>query len=382
MVLHYRLCLELNVIQLGLTNLERGIGERMEKAAIFLGAGASKSEGAPLQNELFANYFGGEKYRSSHGAMEKELASFFQFIFGINVDNDDLSTVTFPTFEEALGILDLAERRNEAFKEFDLQNNVPDSDRIRMLRQQLVLLMAKCIGDSLVHDNGYHHKLVNNLEKSNLLMDTTFISANYDILIDNALANRYPDFSLDYGVEFTNFDKEGDWKRPKKNAVNLFKIHGSLNWCYCRTCNKLTLTPRDKGILRLITDPESLLCQECESLAVPVIVPPTFYKDMSNIFLGIIWNKTEQALRKAQTIIFCGYSFPDADMHIKYLLKRIQTNRQIPLLKIVVCNHYTDKNKETAKEEEIRYKRFLGSKVKYEEVSFEQFANNPLMYIG
>ena len=356
--------------------------ETVSKSAIFLGAGASKSEGAPLQNELFENYFRMARERSSLNNMDRELATFFSDFFEIDVYNGDFTKVYFPTFEEALGILDLAVQRNEAFKEFDLQNNISDSDRIRRVRQQLVLLMAQCIGESLVRDRGHHVNLVKNLAKSNLLKDTTFISANYDILIDNALANHYQHYSLDYGVEFTNFDKKDDWKRPGKNSVNLFKIHGSLNWCYCRTCNKLTLTPRNKGILSLITNPTSLLCQECKSLAVPVIVPPTFYKDMSNIFLGIIWNKTEQALRKAQTIVFCGYSFPDADMHIKYLLKRIQTNRQIPLERIVVCNYYRGKSLAVKDEEEKRYKRFLGSKVEYENVSFEKFADNPLLYIS
>jgi hypothetical protein len=44
------------------------------------------------------------------------------------------------------------------------------------------------------------------------------------------------------------------------------------------------------------------------------------------------------ALRKVNQVVFCGYSFPDADIHIKYLLKRAQTNRDRPLHFTVVNN--------------------------------------------
>ena len=37
------------------------------ETAIFLGTGASKSEGAPLQNEIFAEYFGSTFFRTAFG---------------------------------------------------------------------------------------------------------------------------------------------------------------------------------------------------------------------------------------------------------------------------------------------------------------------------
>ena len=102
---------------------------------------------------------------------------------------------------------------------------------------------------------------------------------------------------------------------------------------------------------------------------------------MSNVFLSIIWNKAEQTLREVQTIIFSGYSFPDADMHIKCLIKRIQTNRKTGLPKIVVCNNFPGKNSLSADEEKNRFKRFLGNNVDYTDLSFEEFANDPMLFI-
>jgi hypothetical protein len=112
----------------------------------------------------------------------------------------------------------------------------------------------------------------------------------------------------------------------------------------------------------------------------PLIVPPTFYKDLNNVFLSTIWNRTDIALQKAKHIIFCGYSFPDADIHIKYLLKRAQTNRD-GTLRVTVINNFPTKKLEVANQEKYRYERFLGTSVEYTAKSFEEFANDPLAVI-
>jgi hypothetical protein len=371
------------------------------KTAIFLGAGASKAEGAPMQNELFQKYFGGGQQWSTE-AMKKGLANFFRWMFKIDVTAapEDLKKVEFPTFEEALGILDLAELRRESLKNFALET--AGSENIRLIRQYLVYAMALVIAEELkgsieqwnAHPakhpgQGLHQNLVNKLQAQERLQDTIFISTNYDILMDNALLNfpleEIPG-NIDYGVDFTNFDVPENvtqqwriWRRPTPTATKLYKLHGSLNWLYCPTCNTLTLTPGMKGAIQLIIDEQVSKCRVCQSFMTPIIVPPTFYKDMSKVFLNIIWNKAEIALREVGHIIFCGYSFPDADMHIKYLIKRIETNRNQDLKVTVISNH-ADKTPEQRKEEEKRFNRFLSCTVKYTEASFEEFANEPQNY--
>jgi hypothetical protein len=99
---------------------------------------------------------------------------------------------------------------------------------------------------------------------------------------------------------------------------------------------------------------------------------------MSNVFLSMIWNKTENALREVDHVIFCGYSCPDADMHIKYLLKRMQTNRENSrAVRFTLINHHEGKDEKQAKDEEARYKRFFGDNVKDTRKSFEDFAKAP-----
>jgi NAD-dependent SIR2 family protein deacetylase len=364
------------------------------KTAIFLGAGASAAEGAPIQSNLFKDYFHSVKDQPLMDAppnsplwMKKELSDFFKAMFNIEVPKNTkkLDEVAFPTFEEALGLLDLAESRREAFKDYDLEVFGPAGNRIRLVRQFMVLAMAKAISDSLKHSQRLHRALVDNLSSKRLLKDTIFISTNYDILIDNALTSLSPNRpgkNLDYGVDFTNFLKPGGWARPGPDAVSLYKLHGSLNWLYCAICTTLTLTPNVKGVIDLITDADTnrdrAICMVCGSIMTPIIVPPTFYKDMSRVFLSLIWNKAENALIKAEHIIFCGYSFPDADMHIKYLLKRIQVNRPDPAtLRFTVINHHQGKRPEQVKDEISRFTRFLGTRVNYTKYSFSDFVKEP-----
>lgn len=132
-------------------------------------------------------------------------------------------------------------------------------------------------------------------------------------------------------------------------------------------------------MIKLITNIEDATCMVCAAVLSPIIVPPTFYKDMSRVFLSIIWNKAENDLKEADHIIFCGYSFPDADIHIKYLLKRVQTNRPDGnVLRFTVINNHPGKTKRQKDEEESRFKRFLGSNVEYtRSTTFEEFAANP-----
>jgi SIR2-like protein len=356
----------------------------MVDTAIFLGAGASKAEGAPLQGQLFQDYFSSTLFKNSHDEMDRELATFFALMFHIDVDHDDMTKINFPTFEEVLGLTDLAILRKESFRNFDIENRATNSGRLRFIAQYLVFLVAKVLDDKLRSHARFHRQLVSALSQANELRNTVFVSTNYDILIDNALMEeKTKGTDLDYGVEFRNFDNAGDWNRPALDKrVQLFKPHGSLNWLFCPTCNDLEITPAEKGVVTrlLVSNFARASCPHCQSVYAPLIVPPTFYKDLNNTFLSAIWNRTDVALRKVKHIVFCGYSFPDADIHIKYLLKRAQTNRN-DTLKFTVINHYDQKDPKVVEEEKYRYARFLGDKVNYTTLSFENFAAAPLAVI-
>lgn len=349
-------------------------GEESLKITIFLGAGASCAEGAPLQTDII------KALLNKNDKNFKNINKFIKTVFDINTEINQ-----FPSVEEVLGMIDLAmNKRDNINKNFNFAS-------LPKIRTEFILGMAKIISDELEKNNNtnntYHNQLIDRLKVRKIIMDTTFITTNYDILIDNALCdlnnakNKEDGISLDYGIDFTNFDEENDWERPGENSVKLFKLHGSLNWLYCPTCNTLKLTQYQKGIIKLITEPNSSACQckSCNTSSDSVIIAPTYLKDMSNLYLNIVWKKAEEALSQSEIIIFCGYSFPDADFHVKYMLKRAQLSSKANLKKVLVFN---GDNKKTNSLEEQRYRRFFGNCLEYTQKSFQSFVENPIKYIN
>lgn len=344
--------------------------------AIILGAGASKADGAPLQGELFKDYFNSKSNNPKEKKLRENLKTFFFSYFGVDVDSSDLNKVIFPTFEEVLGILEMAIQREERF-----ENSTPRNSSIEQIRTNLILMIALILDKKLKGRNKFHKKLVRNLIDASLLYRTTFLSLNYDILIDNALADVNQQHDLDYCLEFTNYREEEDWHRPDPTkAVKLFKIHGSLNWLYCPTCLSLTLTPQKKGVREFIYEPKKCFCPSCNNMTNPIIVPPTFFKVMSNYYLQQVWHAVEKELRNVKKLIFCGYSFPDADIHIKYLLKRIELSRNSEV-EVVIINHFIGKKKIVKDMEKERFIRFFNDHVNviYTTMSFETFSESGYM---
>lgn len=355
---------------------------------IFLGAGAAKAEGAPLQSELFSEFFKGMKHRPIAHKYDRDLATWFELIFGLDVDHSPIDRLRFPTFEEVLGLIDLAEQRREGIKDFPLDNAAEDAGRLRGIRNDLILAMAETIGDKLKMRGQFHRQLFDNIHARGALNDTVFLTTNYDILADNAgldavAPHGYQNtaFPIDYG--FPCRVEDGSPLTPAPNAVRLLKIHGSLNWLFCPVCAEVVVTIEEKGALRLVHDPGNATCRFCETLMVPIIVPPTFYKDLSRFALASTWARAERALRQARRVVFCGYSFPDADLHVKYLLKRAETNRNGPPLTVRVVNEHPNKSPQQRSDEQDRYSRFFKPRAfEWSDLTFEGFCQDPFKVLS
>jgi len=64
------------------------------------------------------------------------------------------------------------------------------------------------------------------------------------------------------------------------------------------------------------------LCAECGSFFRPVIITPTHSKDYRNPHISQVWYKSERLLRTADRVFIIGYSLPEDDVDVIYLLKR------------------------------------------------------------
>ncbi len=86
--------------------------------------------------------------------------------------------------------------------------------------------------------------------------------------------------------------------------------------------------------------------------------------------------KADKLLRNVPKILVCGYSLPDADMHIKYLLKRAEMF-QGTTPEIHIINYHDGKKNQEKEDEKLRFFRFFKNKDKifyHDALSFEKFA--------
>jgi hypothetical protein len=350
------------------------------KTVVFTGAGAAKADGAPLQTELFREFFDRAAGAASRQTLAREVSAFFEHVFSV----DPKSARSLPTFEEALGVLDLAILREEGILGIGQREALGD---LRHMRRQLILALVATIARDTVSAETEHARLVRSLRSAGLLADTTFVTTNYDTLLDDAidaeaLLERGTGSLVDYGL--ADLVEHAQEPHGESQRFPCYKIHGSLNWLLCPVCSLLDITYGSTGVTRLIDEPEAALCPACETLRTPIIVPPSYYKDISNVHLGLVWNRAFRALREADLVVFCGYSFPDADMHVKYLLKRSQLNRDsaIQPLMVALVNDHSGKGPSVASDELARFSRFLGeAQVLDGHLSFEEFARDPATLI-
>jgi hypothetical protein len=217
------------------------------------------------------------------------------------------------------------------------------------------------------------------------------ISFNYDVIVDFELARRFvpaiqgmppagitgadiwDPYPLDYGVEFTDAPQH---EAPPEGRIRLYKLHGSLNWLHSRVTGSLYFRGFHKAVstlFRLKSDPQTAVTAEelgAERPADldPLLITPTYLKDLRNPHLAHLWRLAEDALRRAERITFIGYSLPGDDVHIKYLFKRAIETRRHPERdpEIVVVNR-----SESAQQ---HYRWFFGSGVRAEVCRFEEYA--------
>lgn len=345
----------------------------MKNIAIFLGAGASKSDGAPLQKELFKAYMESierppgrnSNYIIPQDKTKTDLLEFFSSYFGIDLEYPDRTSL-FPTFEEALGIL-------------EVEGEYSGRERVRRYKEAIIASMALAIEHQLEEKrnqkdyrviDSYHKKLVESLcENDTYKVD--FLSTNYDLLIDNALLSQHQ--NINYAFDDSGF------------GINLLKLHGSLNWLYCPHCRAIQTKEASDISVKNLLDFRDQECEKCGSEKTSVIIPPTYFKNFIQYGNNIInvWSKAYRIINQADQIIFCGYSFPHADIHIKTLLKKAEQNRRRHPLLVSVFNGYKGKSPLEIQKEKRRYQRFIKQDTRLDyrgDVPFEAFAESPLAY--
>jgi hypothetical protein len=154
--------------------------------------------------------------------------------------------------------------------------------------------------------------LIGNWNNSSNHSENSFISFNYDLLVEDALKKLSIPFT--YGF---------DSKQNDADVIEILKLHGSVNWAR-----------KEKSTTNYtIYDSYEDLRSKRQT---PQLVPPTWRK----IFTGPlrqVWDRSLKSLESATRIIVIGFSIPATDNHFKYLMAAgLQNN--ISLREIIFVN--------------------------------------------
>lgn len=115
--------------------------------------------------------------------------------------------------------------------------------------------------------------------------------------------------------------------------VKLMKLHGSANWLRCPNCNRLYtgigagLDVWDNYMLPqpcryCAPDVKASSATDETPLLEPFVISPTYVKVFDNPHIQMIWHNAYVDLAEADRIVFVGYSLPEADYHVRTLLRR------------------------------------------------------------
>ncbi len=146
---------------------------------------------------------------------------------------------------------------------------------------------------------------------------TRIITTNYDGCMDEAL--------LVAGIEpegATGISLPGE----NPSEAKLIKMHGSINWFSCDSCQNVVESPlrelRKAYEQDMISYPVIGICKTCGGLRRPLLVPPLSLKFMMFPNLVSLWNSARLALESAKILIVVGYSFSEADTYITKMISR------------------------------------------------------------
>jgi hypothetical protein len=337
----------------------------MGGTVLFLGAGATKSVQGPMTDEILPAMFA-EQARIAASDPKGRVAQLVRFLekeFHVNLV---IKKEQYPGLPLLMSLLDMALDRRELFDgEWDV--NV-----VAELREAIELGIFDVLEEALrKFATTSHYTLLEKLFPAPATPQV--ITTNYDLIADTSLmhlSRRQPPGGLpNYHCGIANISSV----RPEERFGTLLKLHGSLNWLFCRTCQRLELGATDStrflsifqkiagSDLRSSFTADGAPCGVCGRPLRPLLVAPSHLKDYRNPHLSQVWYEAQRVLRQADRAIFIGYSLPDDDVEVVYLLKRGLAHLGDP--KQITVVEYCEENKNILQEDHPvgrRYRALFG----------------------
>ena len=143
----------------------------------------------------------------------------------------------------------------------------------------------------------------------------SFITTNYDFIIEKIIHNCDDKVSLNRGVVDRSKFKNKEWHPDK---INLFKLNGGFE------------VSRDASGCYIDYDEHHLHRDN--------IILPSPLQNYDDPYFDGVFVKSANKLREANLLIFIGYSLPEEDQMIRFLLKNFNDSRN-SAKEIVVIDH-------------------------------------------
>ena len=345
------------------------MAEQTNTPVVILGAGATKACGGPLTNEILLEAF---RRRGSFGGGSfgvdyiNLLERFLQENFHLTTDAIARGQDDYPALPLLLSLIDLGIDKGQPFKpltgatQWHPEAKRTDYVSLAKVRRALEYAISAVLEDMLAGVIPEHHQtLISKVFDGE--MQPAVISFNYDLIIDRTLQRSG---FLDYGCDIRTEEFQ---QRIDNSSGLLLKLHGSLNWLYCPGCHRLEA--KWYKIAHMLDQQRP--CPDCGTRRQAVLITPTYFKDYRNPHLTKIWYEAEKLLRCASHVYFIGYSLPDDDVHITYLLKRSLAH--LPASAITVVE--MDKCKRSLKDNPVgsRYRILFGDGIDWHPEGMEEW---------
>jgi hypothetical protein len=209
------------------------------------------------------------------------------------------------------------------------------SEALASLKVLICSLLAHTNGTSVCE---LHRELITWMEPK------AVVTFNYDLVVDATLANlgRLSWGNKLYAGSSKAFQIEGGGRLDKKSlrasrlkdSIDLFKLHGSINW-HRLNANSFSL---QLGKNRSILDENRLQADYKHYPADPELILPVAAKtEIGDDAFGSIWKGALNRLAEAKGWIVWGYSFPVTDTNALVLFQTALKRRKEPK-KIIVIN--------------------------------------------
>lgn len=294
------------------------------RLVFLLGAGASKPDpsGIPTVKELLPDLLARAK-RLDKDEVTK-LAEFCESSDIMNIE--DLLTAAHiaefcgrsPTVFKLLEFLLL---RDENIEELPFRRRASpkiDVSSIAFLQDTLQVLFGLLSSRMLpAKPNKAHEAIASYVQTHG---NTPIITTNYDCCMDLALLDNH--VPLSYLIEFA----KPDTGASNQQLAQLIKLHGSLNWFYCETCQEVQWVDIQKMLADClegrISYPVIGVCLRCGGPKRGLLVPPLAMKFDAAPPLNPLLNHAATAFETADVIVVVGFSFADADLYISRMVSK------------------------------------------------------------